>query len=219
MKIQRFVARDQKILDLCRGKKVLHLGCVGFTDCTHQQKVSLAHQSLHAKLSEMTDCVGVDYDAATIKELQEAEVFDNVVYGNVEHLDKLNEDLGLFDVVLAGDIIEHLSNPGMMLEGVKSYLKPEGKFIVSTPNAFGIASYLRYAAGKFKEGAEHVLCFNPITLEQILSRHGYGVDMAESCYQEVAQNQYGVAFKLFRKMLKMFPKFGGTLIYVCSVRR
>jgi len=217
MKIRKYVARDTEIINLCRGKKVLHLGCVGFTDCTRKQKVALAKQSLHAKLSEMTECVGVDYDATRIKELQEAKVFNNVVYGNVEHLGALNEDLGTFDVVLAGDIIEHLSNPGMMLEGIKPYLRPEGKFIVSTPNAFGIAAFLRYVTGKFKEGEEHVLCFNPITLEQILSRHDYTVDVAESCYQEVAKHQYGVGFKLFRSILEMVPKLGGTLIYTCKL--
>src|SRR5437879_1109472 len=55
-----YVSRDDKLAGLCRGRRVLHLGCVGFTDCAVEDKVSLARQSLHQRLSEVADCVGTD---------------------------------------------------------------------------------------------------------------------------------------------------------------
>lgn len=218
MKINRYLSKDDEILKMCSGKRVLHFGCVGFTDCTPEQKIELAKKSLHAKLTEVCDCVGIDYDKGVIEELRNANVFDNVIYGNVEQLSTIGEEIGKFDVILAGDIIEHLSNPGLMLDGAKQFLKEDGKFIVSTPNSFGAPAYSRFVRGRFKEGDEHVLCFNSITLQQLLTRHGYNIEQANTCYQAIANTNYGVGFKLFRKLLEWSPRFGGTLIYVCSAK-
>jgi 2-polyprenyl-3-methyl-5-hydroxy-6-metoxy-1,4-benzoquinol methylase len=81
-----------------------------------------------------------------------------VLEGNVEHLEDMVPELRGFDVVVAGDIIEHLSNPGLMLDGIRSRLATNGRVIISTPNAFGVASWLRVLTGRFKEGAQHVPC-------------------------------------------------------------
>ncbi len=44
-------------------------------------------------------------------------------------------DLGeTYDVIVAGDIIEHLSNPGRFLGAVSRHLNKEGVFLVTTPN-------------------------------------------------------------------------------------
>lgn len=43
-----------------------------------------------------------------------------------------------FDSILIGDVLEHLADPNSILAGLKKYLKPDGKIIISLPN---IASY------------------------------------------------------------------------------
>lgn len=214
--ITNFLERDFKIIETCRNKSALHLGCVGFTDCTAEEKIIQAKESLHASISELaSECTGVDLDGDTIAELRELGVFLNVIEGDVEHLERLPQDLRNFDIVVAGDIIEHLSNPGLMLEGIKPRLGSGGRLLVSTPNSFGIASWIRVLTGKFREGAQHVLCFNPITLEQLLERHGYEVESALSCYQSRARENFGVFFNIFRRILERFPYLGGTLLYIC----
>lgn len=42
----------------------------------------------------------------------------------------------LFDVVIIGDVIEHVSNPVALLEFSKRHLKKNGKIYVSTPNPY-----------------------------------------------------------------------------------
>jgi SAM-dependent methyltransferase len=219
MNIKTYVGRTKVILDACRRKKILHLGCVGFTDCTPAKKLEMARSSLHAILSQGGDCTGIDLDTETIQELRKAGIFENVLEGNVEQLEKFKGSLPRFDIVLAGDIIEHISNPGLMLEGIKEFIKDEGRLVVSTPNSFGIAAFLRFLRGSFREGEQHVMCFNPITLRQLLERHGYEVLIAQSCYQDLAIEKYGMAFRIFRFILERFPHFGGTLIYTCQLRR
>jgi SAM-dependent methyltransferase len=144
---------------------------VGFTDCSIADKARLAKQSLHASLSAVADCVGVDLDGESIRQLQERGVFHDVLQGNVESLEQLPSSLGRFDVALAGDVVEHLSSPGRMLDGVRGLLEPEGTLMISTPNAMGLPSYVRFLFGLFHEGPQRVLNFNPISLAQLLTRH------------------------------------------------
>jgi 2-polyprenyl-3-methyl-5-hydroxy-6-metoxy-1,4-benzoquinol methylase len=217
--ITKFVERDSRIVKMVSGKTVLHLGCVGFTDGTPEEKIAMARRSLHASLTEAAcACTGVDLDGGAIRELQSLGIFTNVIEGDVERLPELGRELGRYDVVVAGDIIEHVSNPGLMLDGIKPRMNEDGILLVSTPNAFGIASWIKYAQGRFREGEQHVLCFNPITLRQLLERHGYEVTEALSCYQSRAAGQYGASFQLLRRILDKLPRFGGTLLCVCRVK-
>jgi len=219
IRLQSYVDRDGWLVARCRGKRVLHLGCVGFTDCHSQAKVENARLSLHHQLTEVSDCVGVDLDRTTVEKLQSMGIFHNLRVGNVERLQELEGQLAPFDLVVAGDIIEHLSNPGMMLDGVQRFLKPDGQLIVSTPNAMGLPAHLRHCVGRFREGSQHVLCFNALTLAQLLERHGYEVAEAHSCHHRQARASSGLLFKLGCSFFRAFPKFGGTLIFAATTRR
>src|ERR1700730_11363519 len=101
-----YVDRTSEILERCRGKRVLHLGCVGFTDCTAAEKIALARTTLHQKLTEICDCVGVDIDRQTVEQLKSAGVFNNILVGDAERLQDLPVAPMPFDIVLAGDIID-----------------------------------------------------------------------------------------------------------------
>jgi 2-polyprenyl-3-methyl-5-hydroxy-6-metoxy-1,4-benzoquinol methylase len=211
----RFVARDETILDICRDRRVLHLGCVGFTDHPLEEKIAFASKSLHRRLSDTSDCIGIDNDAHSIRELQGQGIFQNVRLGNAEDLHGL-DGLGTFDIVLASDLIEHLSNPGRMLECAQSFMRPDGLLVISTPNAFGLPNFVRYAAGRYREGAQHVLNFNMITLRQLLERYGYRVQRMMTCYQSISARQAGWKLLPGRLLLGLLPKFGGTLLAVAS---
>jgi len=209
-----YVDRNAALLELAAGKSVLHLGCVGFTDCTPDEKVAQAPATLHAALSRVSRCVGVDLDAVTIQQLQARGVFDNVLVGDVEDLSCLRGHQP-FEVVVAGDIIEHVSNPGRMLDQAREYLAPGGLLAVSTPNAYGLPAFLRMLAGRHSEGAQHVLNFNPITLAQLLTRHGYEVVRARSCFQQHARTS--ALFPVLSRALGRVPRLGGTLLFECRV--
>ena len=111
---------------------MLHLGCVGFTDCPVARKLNWQRESTRIDQQSFENCIGVDLDGDTVVELTEHGVFDNLVEGDVEKLTELELSGERFDLVVAGDIIEHLSNPGLMLEGMKGLMKPNGKLLVST---------------------------------------------------------------------------------------
>jgi predicted TPR repeat methyltransferase len=208
LQVHQFVEREQAVLEMCSGKKVLHLGCVGWTDLPSAEKVKMAAASFHQALSATCDCTGLDIDGKTVEELQKAGLFKNVVTGDAERLTGEGE----YDVVVAGDIIEHLSNPGSMLDGALKVAKSGGMLIVSTPNAFSLPAFARLSGGRFREGAQHVLSFNYLTLQQLLIRHGWRPVSIRGCYQKAALQR--AFFALTSLPLRLFPRFAGTLLMV-----
>lgn len=217
MQIGSYVGKEEAILAVSQGRTVLHLGCVGFTDQPAEERVELARQSLHWKLSRIADTVGVDYSQPVIDEYRRLGIFDNVVFGDVQQLDEVPLD-SKFEVVVAADIIEHLSCPGLMLEGIKRFCRDSTRVVITTPHAFGILNYIRFVFGRFRDGNEHVLTFNTDNVSNLLSRHGYRIDRLDTCYQAQAERK-GVLFHLIRSFLSLLPRLGGTLLIVARVAR
>lgn len=71
-----------------------------------------------------------------------------------------------FDVIFAGDLIEHLSNPGLFLECVEKSLKIGGKLIITTPNCFNLFN-LAEKISKYEPtvNSDHTMYFNIKTIK------------------------------------------------------
>ena len=209
----RYVSRDKNIIDLAKTKKILHLGCVGFTDLETSDRVKSAKDSLHFTLTEIADTTGIDYSSDVIQYYQENGIFNNVVFGDVEKLEAV-DIIDTFDIIVAGDILEHLSNPGLMLEGIKRFCNKKTIIIITTPHSFGLMNFIRFIFGKFIEGNEHVMTFNVQNILNLLNRHGFTVNSIDTCYQKYATMK--TLFFVGEVFFKLFPKFGGTLFVVAT---
>lgn len=81
-----------------------------------------------------------------------------------------------WDVVMAGDVIEHLSNPGRFLDCARANLRPGGRLILSTPNTYGLSELFWVLARLTNDppaNAEHTCDFTPTTLRALCARHGF----------------------------------------------
>ncbi|MCM8776273.1 MAG: class I SAM-dependent methyltransferase [Candidatus Omnitrophica bacterium] len=147
-------------------KEILDLGCVD-----HDAGQEANEHWLHRNLKSCArNVLGVDYQAKEVTRLKEKGY--DVVCADVESLN-LNR---LFDVVIAGNIIEHLSNPGLFLEGVKRHLRPNGIFILTTDNGYGLRSLKAVLfRDRIRPNQEHTLAFEEEVLRQLLIRHGFQV--------------------------------------------
>jgi SAM-dependent methyltransferase len=74
--------------------------------------------------------VGVERDAAYAARARER--LDEVVEADLETLDPAA--LGMFDVLVAGDVLEHLVDPWSVLARFAAAVEPGGTVIVSLPN-------------------------------------------------------------------------------------
>ena len=152
--------------DLVAGKSVLDLGCVD-----HEAEKESGDEWLHRKIkSAARDLLGIDYQIDAVKSLREKGY--NVEAGNVEAL-----NLGrTFDAITAGNIIEHVSNPGLFLDSVRRHMRDDSLFLLTTDNCYGLRSL---KAILLNDGVipnnEHVTTFEEKILRQFLERHGFDV--------------------------------------------
>jgi SAM-dependent methyltransferase len=86
-----------------------------------------------------------------------------------------------FDVVIAGDIIEHLSKPGDALKEMRRVLRPGGQLILSVPNFGHWYPRFRVTFGLFgydRRGVldnTHLRFFTRSTLRRAVRRAGFDV--------------------------------------------
>jgi len=211
--LSQYLSRTQLLQERCRGRRVLHLGCSSGQYLKDRlMRESLLHWMLRDEAGELH---GVDLDGKSLDTMREMG-FRHLHEGNAEELEKL--DLKeTFDIVLAGDLLEHITKPGSMLEGVRRFLKPTGSFIVSTNNAFGLHYQLRRWSGQYVEHVEHVCFYSPETLLHLFERHGY--DIAEM-YGAYTEPPYGwkqkVKFAIGQPLFKLVPVLAGTIIVVAT---
>lgn len=153
------------------GKAVMDLGCVDSRPARHDAAARIEYKAnlLHKRIAQINkDVLGVDIDP------QGANVLNgqgyNVIVANVETM-----DLGKkFDTIIAGEIIEHLENPGLFLRNMRRHLKDEGVIIISTPNPFYAGSAWKiWRYGKPAVHEDHMGWQDPTTLAQLLRRTGF----------------------------------------------
>lgn len=108
------------------------------------------------------------------------EVCEEVLVGDVETME-LPFEPGSFDVVLCGDLIEHLRDPEAFLARVRPLLRAEGRVVLSTPNVANWAMRLGLLAGRWRYTERGILdrththLFTRSTLVETLERAGYRV--------------------------------------------
>jgi 2-polyprenyl-3-methyl-5-hydroxy-6-metoxy-1,4-benzoquinol methylase len=160
---RRHRAHAKLLAAVGRGKRVLDVGC--------------SSGYLAEPLSERGNTiVGIELDADAA---HEAERFcERVLLGDVETME-LPLEPGSFDVVLCGDVIEHLRDPVAALARLRPLLKGGGELVLSTPNVANWAIRLSLLAGRWRYtdrgilDRSHTHLFTRATLVEALRRAGY----------------------------------------------
>ena len=126
---------------------------------------------IHAFLCKYASTViGIDIAERTIQELRNKGY--QILKMNAEKMQFKQE----FDVVFGGDIIEHLSNPGIFIKNCYGALKPTGRLVLTTPNTFCLLRVLRIVFGCTNDplvNIEHTTWFSPTTIKEILKRENF----------------------------------------------
>lgn len=130
-------------------KRVLDIGC--------------RDGALTATYCQGNDVLGIDIDAYALRSAgQTLEI-------QTKHAD-LNEPWDIaeasFDVVVAGEVLEHLYNPRAVIRRIRAVLKPGGRLVGSVPHAFCLQNRVRLLFGTKK----HTPLMDPTHINQFFHR-------------------------------------------------
>ncbi len=213
------------ILDACHDKRVLHVGC---SDSPATEEHLADGSLLHSMIDNVAkEQYGIDIDPAGIKIMRNAG-FKNVAVGNVEDLLR-NNPFGRtdFHVIVAGEIIEHLSNPGLFLDSIKPLMcSPNSKLVITTVNAFyAMRFFLCMVTGRESVHPDHVSYYSRSTLEKLLQVHGYEIDqfsyysISEAYEKSLKKGQNWILWGVDRVSTKFFPPvLSDGIMVTCKVR-
>ena len=177
------------------GKKILDIGC--------RNGVLTKH------FAEGNIIWGVDIDPIALKEAEALlkPINSQNIFFTMDLLADWDDLKGQeFDVIVCGEVLEHLYFPDKVVEKVVAYLRPGGMFIGSVPNAFSLKNRARLASGT-KKGTSlsdptHINHFSFIELKDLLSRY----------FKDVQVSGLG----RYRRMAKLWPRhFAFDLVWKC----
>lgn len=121
---------------------------------------------------------GIEYDPVAATEARA--ICRTVAVGDLETM-AIDFPAGEFDVILLGDIVEHLRDPAQVLARLRPLLSSDGRLVVSTPNIANWSMRLLHLAGRWDYtdrgimDRTHLHFFTLRTLRSTLERAGFSV--------------------------------------------
>jgi 2-polyprenyl-3-methyl-5-hydroxy-6-metoxy-1,4-benzoquinol methylase len=209
------VSREDYLVEMARGKKVLDVGVV-----EHLAAASRKESWLHRKICESAaTCLGIDSLAAEI-ELLKAEGY------NVRYADFTKDPIeGAFDVIICGEVIEHLDDPGAIFRAAKRLLMPDGVIAVTTPNPFFLPRVRAQVMGRLtEESVDHATLLGPSNIAELAERAGMrlrkyrGVIMGKQDVRSMIGKMTMALKPLLTRVLLDEDALCRTIIYECSER-
>jgi len=206
--------RTDVILKWVKGPGVLDVGCTGHS-------VEIGSPSwLHGRLrAQFPSVAGIDVSTENIDALKR-HGFANLHVQSAESFELPEK----FDTIVAGELIEHLANPGLFLQQARKHLKPAGRLVLTTPHPFSLFD-ITYALLKFPktcQNAQHACWFCPQTMSELVKRTGlrmehfeliddYSPDSPSRPYRAFVALRRGLGFLLPRLLTKNAMLFVLTL--------
>ena len=215
------VQRVDFIKKVSEGKKVLHLGCTNYP----YTKDSIENEMLlHFELEKVArELYGFDFDQEGL-DILAASGGKNLYRADLQKLDEVVLD-ETFDVIIAGEMIEHLSNPGLFLQGIRRFMNPETELVITTINAYCALRFVIYGL-LGKGGAnepvhpDHVAYYSYKTLSLILSREEIAVKKFYFYDLGTEHRPFNRWFyNVFNDVcVKISPQLSDGIIAVCSLK-
>jgi 2-polyprenyl-3-methyl-5-hydroxy-6-metoxy-1,4-benzoquinol methylase len=137
------------------GRRVLDIGC--------------RTGALTRMYADGNEVVGLDVDRTALAEAERLGI--KTVWADVDQGLPFEDES--FDVVVAGEVLEHVRFPERLLSEVGRVLRPGGTVVGSVPNSYRLKSRLRFLFGRppeFADDPTHLHMFRPGDLIQLLRR-------------------------------------------------
>ena len=167
--MQRPVDRLDFIAGSCADKVVLDIGCFDETALVKRE----THHWLHGRLAASAKLVvGVDNSSKIPAEGLRTSANATIYRGDGVHVDDALAGRNHYDVIVAGEFIEHIENPLEFFRAMKT--KFVGlELIISTPNGVSFANTLLGSIGREVQHHDHLHNFTFKILNTLCLRAGF----------------------------------------------
>ena len=207
----KVVFRQVFIEKYVSGKTVLDLGSIEHN--LYRENIKRNKWLFNKIHQNAKKAIGIDILTEAIDELRK-DGYD-LRYGDVENMDKLHFD-EKFDLIIAGELIEHLSNPGLFLNGIICHMSQDTELLISTPNAFGFIRFIDAIIRKERTRPDHVAWHSVRTLKQLLEANGLKVEEI-IFYSFLSGKKRSVFLSYIRKFLfQIFPYLSDGIIAIAK---
>ncbi|WP_445220287.1 class I SAM-dependent methyltransferase [Bradyrhizobium sp. Pa8] len=200
--------RCDVLVDICRGKRVLHVGC-----CDHLPLIKRKIENrdwLHGLITECSEyTVGVDIDADAVREASRISGLDNMVAGDVTSGQKIDAISGRkFDIAVFGEVVEHIPNPVSFLSRFReNYGDVVDQIVITVPNAFRGGNIKGILKNVETINSDHRFFFTPYTIAKVAIDAGYAP-------VEVKMATFMRAGKLKSMLLRQLPLLAEDIIFI-----
>lgn len=133
---------------------------------------------------------------------------------------------GFFDIVYAGEIIEHLYETDGFLMEVRRVLKPNGKAIITTPNIACLTNRILLLFGKYpryleysERGCGHIHLYNKGALKHQLRQRGFRIIRIIGNFLSIPDPtpRKFLRNKVFSRLGTWLPSLSENLIFVVGL--
>ena len=182
--------------------KILDIGCADMPEVSIT-KPSLLHKQIVDAAPEGVEVVGFDQNRERVDQLVSQGY--NCICGNI-----LNPSIDdQYDLLVAGEIIEHLHDQESFFRSVAKLLKSGGTALISTPNPNGVMSVLGYWLISEERGGEgHLLWQSPKTVRNVAADKGLILKQVHHCNWDYPEPWMYLAYPL-----ELFPRMRPTLLF------
>ena len=211
------VHREEYLTELARGKRVLNIGVGGFVDNpTYTARLAeYAAETLQGKLHAVSrDVTAVDVNPHSLAIMSDA-LPGRYVEADITAADASETIGGSYELILLGDVIEHLDCFRSALQNLRSLLADDGVLVITTANAFNAEAILKLVFRYESVHDEHTCYFSYFTMKRLLEMN----DMTISDFRYYVQTRTGESagsyggYYLMRGISSILPQFSQGIIF------
>ena len=195
--------------NLATGKDVLDVGAVDHV-VQAREKADWLHQRIARAAKSV---LGLDVVASEVERLNRE--------GYRVLLMDFSEEVpaGTYDLIVCGEIIEHVASPQKIFRSAARILRAEGRIALTTPNPYFTRRILNAIRWRTQESADHIALFSPANIAEMAMREGMLLESYRGVLDpgRIASLRAHISALLRPVWLRFLPAelFCETIIYEC----
>jgi 2-polyprenyl-3-methyl-5-hydroxy-6-metoxy-1,4-benzoquinol methylase len=197
------------ILNYCKNKSVLHIGCTDFPFTREKfENKSLLHENLKQVAKSV---IGLDNNEESIRDYVALTGDKNIFYCDINEMYPKEIEGEKFDVILLSEVLEHLINPSKAIAVLKNSFAEGTKVLVTVPNYSSIQAIAASLNQKETIHPDHYWYFSPYTLTRLFQG-------ANFVLEELNFGMYYQRDTKINIVMKKFPFNGDCIIAIFSIK-